>query len=1608
MAQVKKLESGGASPSNTQTTPIKRMYNGVELTDADLDKIVNDTAEFISKNSNYSEDIRGISELSNKVKEEFKKGNMPEFDPTGTGVKIGNINISAGKHNQNIFGNFSGDKLGREFAFRLKEGFDSYTRPSENTQTTVSTTPTQKYHVGLARTISDRYFGGNWENAQKGIGELTSEKRLAYVKQGLKDSILKYKEEYGEDSKYSNRLAEIDAATPERIKEIAYEMGFDATDFLEGTAEQREAAKQKAASEDPYYALRQQGEIIDDDFLNYKGVIGLKDKTGKVRLFNRNDLTEIQGQHGLGEIEENFGAHYGTGLFYDRTGGWKWGNKTELAQGDLYNPVTTSYLEIVKKNSVDPLKIDFKNQRDLILQGIRDFNTNTLEYYDLSDQFENIGDNRIIAKDVIKDNLGNIDLQRSKIYMYDKAKNQLIPIAIDVDPFGPSKARSLATKTYPDLEYDLGLFGRGVGRTQFQGSTINTNFGTPSNLDPNIFNRSVGNVVGWRGKQITPDNARAFMDDALKQKFEGDLSPEHAKNMYHTLLTIFNNPKYNLKQTMPESNIKVLERLLAELYNGVGMSKKDQYTTSNVSTNNSRNSNPIQKSQERKKGGILKRQAGGGLRSTEEQLKTQTSKPLPKKAAPVMGYGSARIRDVGTYTTADKADVAGIALSGLSLVGGAVGVGAGLANMIVQSVADSSRHGFWSKENATNLGINLGFTLLSAIPGGGLLKAGKTIGSVAKKTKVAAKALDEAKDLLKVAEGASKVGKIADEYKDVIKAADKVVKMAEKDPRKLEKFINISGKVARTGMIGTGAFMGVNAGINIGGNIAEHGLVDGLGHTKISDLQGIVGGIASAKGIKRNFQEKNLRKVTDLTTSTKGREITVKFKNAPEEIKEIKVTLKNNNKEGLKEAKDEALSKVKSQLNSQIKELELKRKPNVTDASLDEQINKLKASIDKIEVDDNLLKQTANKLGNIKANSKEKVKKYFNELSGSDWDNRVVSDKFKGYKFNSKGKIIDGDDLTWREKSGLEFANKTGYFKDEYNPAFKEALIKMTTPYKSPIGPNPKLLELPPHVPKINSSVSKINKVLNRELNNSLPSSKPLLALPPHIKPKIKSVRKSNKTGINGNTLNSLKRKGLIDNQGQISMQFKEGGELISKFEKSGQLNWTLQNNNEKNYFKQPTYLDRLYQTQNSKLKNRLEAIWNPNSPVYKSGESTETISGEQIKTPIYNTKLKGSPTPEKTFIRKDTPEITTTDSNRSNKKTEYTPYKKRTLNIDPTRIMELVKLADTIGTNRKISQKLRSVSPVMLQMPSEIYKPVVTNLANENFVNNQVNSYLHQASKPMTSDSSLQKGTQLEALSKTIPMIIQARAANTDMYNQTLGVSRDNAEKYAGIRNEIANANRERIGAHEARLAQIGATELALNKESRNAFADEEIKNYKEKAIRDYTVKNQLELNRLNTERTNKLKPYFEKYNNLLNDPKTSDVYKRAKAWHDGFPDKNLEDYTENGKTYSELLALEQSNAQKVYEAESEKLRPYYETAILNLRGGNPYSRTYSFGTYKKGGSIDPKVEIQNLKNKMKAKEINAKSDDKAKDRNERAVANILKSMSKESLFLLKTMLGK
>ena len=1375
-------------------------------------------------------------------------------------------------------------------------------------------------------------------------------------------------------------------------------MGMDATDFLEGTAEQREAAKQKAKSQNRYLGLEQQyGTKINDDFLTSKGLVAFRNKDNVTNLFNDSDLSQYSGDN---FIEEKFGNNYGWGIFKSPTKGWYWGNKSDLEKiPEIGQIVAGTYA--AKQNAYRTARnnlfndgkytVDFNKEssrffQDPLFNQYRD--NNKFKFYDYTNSFSNINPNsRIIIpnKGAQEDILGGLDIENNTAFIVGGGKPRPVKITID----RTTNRATAVTQDGTNETIDLGIFGDSFA---------------VNNRNPDAFDYKYSKVIA---DGLTYDDVLNEEYTLLDNTGKDTKQPINKNNIAQFVTNLLNGiyiavddkeviklakttKKYLDKypQNWNKDTIEKLNRKLIGMVNEPDKHIKGTYSTSNRNIT-------------KKQGGkIVKAQVGATLRKLQDSQNVKVLKhnsPEIKNTTIKPEYGDLKLKDIGkkNLSVSDTADIASTGLDALSLVGGPVGVLAGVASTAIQGYGDFKRGGF-NKDFANNLAMNLGFTALALVPGlsaakfaKGATKATKLLKDAEKAEKLVMKAAKYSKNAEKVAEAELKL-KSLKKAQEVVKNENVIATVLN------NKIVKGTANTARAGLTVTGAF---NAGSSAANIWEETNGLENEGNIRISDIRGLLGGVGAYKSAKGYTDNYLIKRGTIKTVSDVELPRTVKVKIGDNKTEDI--TIGKYSKSNVNEKIKNHYQEKANVKNTEINELQAKRVNGVENKDLDAKINKLqeeqsellkKASI--AEVDKNFFKS----LKNTSTDLKEKGKNWLNKNT-NDWDSRKLKDFDKN--------------ASWVDKLAHKKARQAGFEKDGYQMTYEEIMGKL---YPG------SLMDL-----QRGTSVKNAYSQIKNERANIAKNNKAIEAMFKFRDLKVKGLKQNKritkpfgpKKLYNSPNLNVNKIETKLPPLSQIlgnpfrlpqryAPAFKQGGKLIPKFQKSGQLNWTLQNNNEKNYFKQPTYLDELYQTQNSNLKNRLEAVWNPNSPIYKSGESTETISGEQIKTPIYNTKFKGNPTPEKTYTGKDLPEITVTASKGGGKKTEYTPYKKRTLNIDPTRVMELAKLADAIGTNRKVSQKLRSVSPVMLQMPSEIYKPVVTNLANENFVNNQVNSYLHQASKPMTSDASLQKGTQLEALSKTIPMIIQARAANTDMYNQTLGASRDNAEKYTGIRNEIANANRERVGANEARLAQIGATELAVNKESRNAYADAEIKNYKEKAIRDSAVKNQLELNRLNTERTNKLKPYFEKYNNLLNDPKTSNVYTRAKAWYERFPDKNLEDYTENGKTYSELLALEQSNAQKVYEAESEKLRPYYETAMLNLRGSDPYSRTYSFGTYKKGGSIDPKVEIQNLKNKMKAKEINAKSDDKAKDRNERAVANILKSMSKESLFLLKTMLGK
>lgn len=1518
MAQVKKLQSGGSSPITTSPQSKKRIYNGVELTDDDINNIISKVGEWGAKSSNYSEDIRKWGELGEQVKSQMLQGIMPEFSTTGTGMNLGDINVSEGKTNQNIFGNWAGEKLNRQYTSKLKEALDQYVTPqvSSESQASNPNTNQNKIHKHFSGLLSNKYFGGNSENALKGINEWDINTRKNRLREALIDSLNEYKLTYNEDSPYVSKLKDLNDSniSLEKLKEIANSMGMDVSDYLsESTIDTN--------SNDPYSTLRTHGDIIEDDFLTSQGFVALKDKLGKVRLFDKNDLTkEILGQHGTGQVVTDWGKYYGKGLFYDQNTGWKWGNKTDLAQGDLYNPVNQYYKNIYNESqkSIVPETIDFNTTYNPVLSGLRDKKLNTLDYFDISNQFGELGENRIfVPKNSVKyDDLGNIDLKQSKLYYFNKKDNILSPIQIYLNISGPSYAKSIGSKNFGTV-FNLGSFGKGFGTNEGLNKTYSIELGQPSNIDDRTFKNSISRVKGFSANLINKENIIDFYNKILNKNFTVDLDPNEAINLYNSILKIYNNPNY--KVNLSQESISKLQKVLDELKSG-----------NPVKTNKFINTNQIPITSNiavRKKGGILKYQAGGGIKSDPIKLKK-----IEKVQSPKSKSYSVRMSD--DFSTSDKLDLISTGLDAASLAGGAIGVGAGLASTLVQAVSDTNRSGFMSGEMLKNLGVNLGFTALAFIPGVSAVKVGK-IAKQANRLKNATKFIKDTEKAVKVL---SKVEDLSDDAKKALKAvnmAKKVIADAEKG-KDVTKFINkvtlnpfVKG-AATTARVGFST-LGVTNGINSGKNIIEDINTGGINETKLEDWRGLVGGVAGVRATAGMTKNALIRKGTEPIKS---------------------------------------LEKVKTE----IKEGASKWSKTKTKAS------------------------------DFKQNVSKKSNNYVKNKLTDTWQDR---------------KLKSEEGANWLTRQGIKQAKNAGFTKDGLTRDVNQKLIDVLN-NESKLTSKPKLA-LPEYKPNVVSKPISGKypvadepynpvKAFQESVNNLLKNNSNIKNV--SINNKKTNTKKSSK--VTKKRIESLNKKGLIEKDGQLKM-FKQGGKLIPKFQNSGKLNWTLQNN-DKNYFKQPTYLDKLYQTQNSNLKNKLEQIWNPNSPIYISsstvnnnGEiiSGEVISGEKINT--YGDKLRF---PKNNPI---TNSIQTPPVNQT-KKFNDVPLKelqKRTVDVDFSLLKELPKLSHTLLGNRKNAQILSRVSPVLMQTPGEIYKPVVTNLANENFVNNQVNSYLHQSSKPMTSDASLQKGIQLETISKTIPMLIQAKAVNTDTYNQSLGLSRDNSEKYAAIRNEIANSNRERIGAHQARLANIEAGKNVADVASFSNFYDKANEISDRNAIYKSQADSEKEMQNLQSEFSNKLKPFEEAYNKLT-DEKQSDTYKQfeelKKSSGNITMDLNSNYGRTDGKTWSQAIQEEKENKYRQWMNKRDELTPYYQSQFLNIKTRNPYLTNFSIGSYKSGGELSAKskVEVQQLKNKLKEKELDSKYRDKALDRKQKEVSSILNGLSKETFFLLKTLLGK
>jgi hypothetical protein len=218
---------------------------------------------------------------------------------------------------------------------------------------------------------------------------------------------------------------------------------------------------------------------------------------------------------------------------------------------------------------------------------------------------------------------------------------------------------------------------------------------------------------------------------------------------------------------------------------------------------------------------------------------------------------------------------------------------------------------------AKNIAMNLGFTVLAFIPGAASAKIAK---GVVKGGAKAAKALSKLKSATEGADKVSDIVKNVDEVlnikdaKNILNAADELIKkggLVGEEAKKAQEVIDIcqtvikaeSRKVipeviAKTTQ-GAFALTGLTGGMYSGFNMAGKVLRGDADEISLSDIQGLVGGVAGYKGAKGLFKQYALNKalvdINDPVLSTNSEKVPLRFGN-----KEIQISSKNKDPKSVK------------------------------------------------------------------------------------------------------------------------------------------------------------------------------------------------------------------------------------------------------------------------------------------------------------------------------------------------------------------------------------------------------------------------------------------------------------------------------------------------------------------------------------------------------------------------------------------------------------------------------------------------------------------------------------------------------------------------------------
>lgn len=365
------------------------------------------------------------------------------------------------------------------------------------------------------------------------------------------------------------------------------------------------------------------------------------------------------------------------------------------------------------------------------------------------------------------------------------------------------------------------------------------------------------------------------------------------------------------------------------------------------------------------------------------------------------------------------------------------------------------------------------------------------------------------------------------------------------------------------------------------------------------------------------------------------------------------------------------------------------------------------------------------------------------------------------------------------------------------------------------------------------------------------------------------------------------------------------------------------------------------------------------------------------------------APTATKTTVKPTTTTVTTT----TNSETEHLslPTNKKSFNINPTLLYGLPRAFMADKVNRRLTDMAKASEIPLLQEPYQNHRSVYSDLGAE-MQGQRAAAALHSmASRPITSDASLQLAAQLDAANKGQEFIIAGKAKSDDMLRTTAELAWKQEDENAKNRHNVAVTNRDAIMRALSNKSKHEQAYLAKKHEIWDTLGKQLEYDHKTKLAENKTLRDNFAKSEIHNAISYNLKEHAKAANIVLT-PGQLEVWNKVLSGTvtpSSLTGQDLQDFMSASKVASQL--------------EQEALKQYYgisDTKWSGVRTLSIAQPTWSevitnrnVPEYKKGA----KIAVAGIKARTADAERFQKSIKAAIDRNEKILDRVSKSLYKQ-----------